>query len=162
MTVQEAAARLLREAGKPLPSVELAQRMLRRDLVRSNAQDPIASFAQTIEKNIRGGVYNRPELEFVYTPSGRLIGLPAWSTDKPIVETPAPSPPGPTPFRVIGVDERAQVEVQARLLNKLHLIVFAGLALSIESAADLAIERGLDAMKDEIAAGMREALVASR
>ena len=39
---------------------------------------------------------------------------------------------------------------------------YATLAASREAAADLVIARGLDAMKDEIASGMRSALSSSK
>ena len=158
MTAQEAAHRLLSEAGRPQAATTLAERMLKRGMVRSNASDPIQSFAQTIEKNIRDGVYNRPALEFVYTSDGRLIGLPAQASGVAVTKRGA----NPVAPKVIAPDERAFVEVSARLLNKLGLVVYAELAASREAAADLVIARGLDAMKDEIASGMRSALSSSK
>ena len=155
MTAHEAAHQLLVEVGRPQASTVLAERMLKRGLVRSNASDPIQSLAQTIEKNIRGKVYNRPQLEFVHTSDGRLIGLPSRGSKS--AATPSRVAMSET-LKVIGPDERAFIEVSARLLNKLGLVTFAELAPSREAAADLVIARGLDAMKDEIATGMRVAL----
>lgn len=155
MTAHEAAHRLLEEAGKPQSSKTLADRMLKKGLVRSSASDPIASLAQTIEKNIRGKAYNRPELEFVYTREGRLIGIPARSTKAPTVISAATSAP-PVVYPTIGEHDRAFVEASARLLNKVSLVTLAGLASDDAAATDLVIARGLDAMKDEIAAGLRD------
>ncbi len=53
MTIQEAAHKLLSEVMKPLSAKDLAKMALERHMVSSEAQDPIASHAQTIEKNVR-------------------------------------------------------------------------------------------------------------
>ncbi len=58
MTIQEAAQKILEEAGKPLRSKEIAAIALERHMVISNSKDPISSHASTIDKNIRDGVYN--------------------------------------------------------------------------------------------------------
>lgn len=159
MTAQEAAHALLTERGKPETSRILAERMLRRGMIGSSASDPIQSLAQTIEKNIRGGVYNRPKLAFDHGPDGtRRIALAIRTTDSAQASgTEIP----PRRLRIIPDDERAFVEVSARLLNKIALVTFAGLAPSPEAAAELVMSRGLDAMKNEIAEGMRRALATS-
>ena len=159
MTAQEAAHLLLVEAKKPQSSRILAERMLKRGLVRSNASDPIQSFEQTIEKNIRDKAYNRPALKFVHTPQGRLVDVASAhdvptnaTTDGPFSAVTAPR------VKIIGPEERTFVELSARLVNKIGLVVFAGIAGNLDEAADLVVLRGLDAMKDEIATGMRAAL----
>jgi hypothetical protein len=55
MTIQEPAQIILEEVGKPISSKEVARIALDRRLVVSNAQDPVQSHAQAIEKNIRDG-----------------------------------------------------------------------------------------------------------
>jgi undecaprenyl pyrophosphate synthase len=82
MTIQEAARRILEEMGKPLSSRDIAKIALERRMVSSTAQDPIQSHAQTIEKNIRDGSYNKPKLVFLNSPQGRLIGLPIWHSNR--------------------------------------------------------------------------------
>ncbi len=154
MTAHEAAHKLLKEAGKPQSSKHLADRMLKKGLVRSNASDPISSLAQTIEKNIRGKAYNHPELEFVHTREGRLIGIPGRSTRSTGgAASVAPSPP--VVKAAISEHDRTFVEASALLVNKVSLVTISGLAGTMEAAIDLVLARGLDAMKDEIAAGMR-------
>ncbi|MBW1715981.1 MAG: hypothetical protein JRJ77_09180 [Deltaproteobacteria bacterium] len=76
MTIQEAVFDILNEVGRPLSSRELAKIALDRGMVTSYAKDPVQSHAQTIEKNIRDDVYNRPKLIFIPTAQGRLIGNP--------------------------------------------------------------------------------------
>ena len=76
VTIQEAAAAILKEKGAPMSSRELAAEALSRRAVVSNAKDPEASLGNTLEKNIRDGTYNHPKLVFVRAARGRLIGLP--------------------------------------------------------------------------------------
>ena len=76
MTFQEAANRILKEAGRLLHPNEIAHIAFTRGLVESRAKDPIRSFAETIKKNIRGRIYNKPELCIFNTPQGKFIGLP--------------------------------------------------------------------------------------
>ena len=78
MKIQEAAHALLTECGQPMSSRDIAELALERQMVSSNARGPVLSLAQTLEKNVRGGVYNRPSLKFIHTPRGRLLGLPEW------------------------------------------------------------------------------------
>lgn len=82
MTIQTAAENLLHEEGKPLSSRELARRALDREMVTSKARDPVESHAQALEKNIRSGIYNSPQLAFLFTSQGRMIGLPEWGDEK--------------------------------------------------------------------------------
>ena len=50
MTSQEAARIILEEAGKPISPKEITRIALERRLVVGNAQDPVQSHAQTIER----------------------------------------------------------------------------------------------------------------
>ena len=76
MTFQHTAFLILKEKQRPLSATRIATIAFRRGLVKSWAEDPINSFIQTIEKNIRDSIYNNPELIFVYKNKERLIGLP--------------------------------------------------------------------------------------
>lgn len=89
MTIQTAARDLLHEEGKPLSSRELARRALDRGMVTSKARDPIESHAQALEKNIRSGIYNSPQMAFVFTTHGRMIGLPEWGDESTEATEPA-------------------------------------------------------------------------
>ena len=77
MTVQEAAHIILKEEGGPLGSKEIAERILKNNLVKSWAKNPIASISQTIEKNIRERKHLKPNLIFQYDRyNNRKIWLP--------------------------------------------------------------------------------------
>ncbi len=135
MKVQEAAYRLLTDEGRPLSSRELARRALERGMVTSASSDPVFSIASTIEKTIRHGRYNRPELVFVRSASGRRVALPAWK--------PRSVPAGP---------ERRMVSVQipADLVEKITLAAQARLAPTFDATTALLLRRGLAAAAPEI------------
>ena len=135
MKVQEAAYRLLQEEGRPLSSRELARRALERGMVTSASSDPVFSIASTIEKTIRDGRYNRPELVFVQSGSGRRVGLPSWK--------PRSVPAGP---------ERRLVTIQipGDLAEKITLAAQARLAPTFEATTALLLRRGLAAAAPEI------------
>lgn len=135
MKVQEAAFKVLSSEGRPLSSRELARRILEGGMVTSAARDPALSVASTIEKNIRSKTYNRPELVFVHTSSGRLVALPSWK--------PRSVPPGP---------ERRTVSVQipADLADKIKLAAQAGLAPSFETTTAVLLRKGLAAAAPQI------------
>lgn len=75
MTFQEAANKIITEAGSPLPPNQVACIAFAEGLVKSRAKDPTRSFAETIKKNIRGRNYNKPELYIFNTHQGKFIGL---------------------------------------------------------------------------------------
>jgi hypothetical protein len=133
--VQEAAYKLLVEEGRPLSSRELARRALDQGMVTSSSGDPVFSIASTIEKTIRHGRYNRPELVFVPSASGRRVGLPSWK-----------------PRSVPAAPERRTVSVQipADLADKITLAAHARLAPTFEATTALLIRRGLAAAAPEI------------
>jgi oligopeptide/dipeptide ABC transporter ATP-binding protein len=106
MTIQEAAYKILEEAGKPLTSKEIAVIALNKHMVISNAKDPPFSLASTIDKNIRDGIYNKPRLKFDHTPQGRKIRLPSWELNPPASSGP--------PFGTIGY-----VELKAKIPSDL-------------------------------------------
>lgn len=145
MKVQEAAHKLLVEEGRPLSSRELARRALDRGWVTSASDDPVFSIASTIEKTIRHGRYNRPELAFLTTASGRRIGLPNWNVrDLP-----------PAPER-----KTVSVQIPADLADKITLAAHARLAPTFDATAALLIRRGLAAAAPEIKSAVMRQLEA--
>ncbi len=82
MTFQESAQKILKEKGQPLDPKEIADIAFEKGIVKSKAKDQVRSFAETIKKNIRGIVYNVPELVIIKTPSGKFISLPGWDGNR--------------------------------------------------------------------------------
>lgn len=159
MNAQQAAFQILREVGGPLSSKEIANRVLTKGLLRSNARSPIDSIAQTIEKNVRDGVYNHPELEFVRSVEGRLIGIAGAKKEgggrasSESIETPGQdlrSPPG------IAKDEARSVALPALLVNKIDLCVMVGMGPSREALAAEMLRRGLEQSSEEIMLAIRK------
>lgn len=142
---QEAAEEILVEKGAPLASDDIAKIALERDMVTSRAKDPVRSIASTLEKNIRDGVYNEPQLVFVETEQGRQIGLPGMDRN-----TPAAKPDSNDDKR------RLETAIPRELLEKLHLASQAGIADDFESTVALVLRKGLSAMREEVKAGLLE------
>ena len=141
-TIQEAAHNILEEFGKPLNSKEIARIALERGMVESTAKDPIQSHAQTIEKNIRSDVYNKPKLIFMRGPQGRLIGLPIWEGKSSQI-----------------VDKQNEyIELKARipadLLEKVQLARQAKLANSFDEMVAILLKKGLSAVAADIKKGL--------
>jgi hypothetical protein len=147
MTIQEAAYQILKELGEPISSKKIASIALDKHMVSSNAHDPIQSHAQTIEKNIRDDVYNRPKLIFMQGSQGRLIGLPEWSSGS-----------------INSKDDRikSETELKARipgkLLEKIRLAEQAKLTNSFDETVSLLLTRGLSSLSAEIRKGLMEKL----
>jgi hypothetical protein len=147
MKMQEAAKQILEEAQKPLSSKEIAKRALERKMVASNAKDPIFSLYTTIEKNIRGGIYNNPKLVKIHTPGeGHLIGLPSWEDRIPVGTQRVPE------------RKEIAVTVPLDLLNKIELAVRAQLASSFNDTMILIIQAGLVAVSEAIKERIMEQL----
>ncbi len=139
MKVQEAAFKILGSEGRPLPSRELARLALMKGWVTSASQDPVFSIASTIEKNIRSGTYNRPELVFVPTVTGRQVGLPNWR------------PQGLAPVQA---RKMTSVQIPADLAEKVRLATHARVAPDFESALAFLLKKGLSAAAPEIREAM--------
>ena len=75
LTIQQAAFEVLMEAGEPLKSLEIARRILAKNLVQSGAKNPVQSISQALERNIRMDKGNLPRLQFVETYIGRQIEI---------------------------------------------------------------------------------------
>lgn len=84
LSIQQAAAYLIRQKKAPMTAQEIVQKAQEMDLVRqSRSQNPSNSFIQTLERNIRMKVGNNPALRFVYDDFGtRFIDLDAAGDDK--------------------------------------------------------------------------------
>lgn len=143
MTIQEAAYKILNETGKPLNSKDLARIALDRGMVTSHAQDPVASHAQTIEKNIRDNVYNKQKLIFIPSGTqGRLIGLHGWSSTHPTVGGPLPN--------LIEIKAR----IPSELLDKIKLAEQAKLKSNFDETVSFLLAKGLSMLSDEIKRGL--------
>lgn len=142
MTIQEAAYKLLNENKKPLSAKDLARIALERRMVSSGAQDPIASHAQTIEKNVRDGVYNNPKLVFVHAGAqGRLIALPEWDSNQSTVKEPL--------LRLIEI----KAKIPAELFDKIKLAE-QGLKKDFDETVSLLLLKGLSTVAPDIKKGL--------
>ena len=147
MTIQEAAYQILKESGKSLSSKDIANIALEKHMVISNAQDPTQSHAQTIEKNIRDGIYNRPKLIFIHSLQGRLIGLPEWDSAPQITKN----------------DQRQnlfelRVQIPIELYQKIQLADQAKLKNSFDETVSLILTKGLSLLSPEIKKVLMEKL----
>ena len=147
ITIKEAAYKILKESGKPISSKEIAQIALNRQMVRSVAQDPIQSHAQTIEKNIRNDIYNNPKLIFVYSSQGRLIGLPEWESNQPEIGT-------DIPYNLIELKARIPVE----LFEKIRIAEQAKLQNNFDETVTMLLSKGLSSVIPDIKKGMMQQL----
>ena len=145
MTIQKAAHNLLTQAKRPMAALDVATLALEQGLVHSNAKRPAYSLAQTIEKNIRDGSYNEPELKFIHEQGRRMIALPEWE-DNP-------------QFEKVAVASSPTAELSARirsdLLEQVQLAAQSKIAESFDNTVALLLRRGLSAE----AANIREALM---
>jgi hypothetical protein len=141
MRIQEAAHEILGEFGRPLSSREIAKIALERGMVFSRAKDPVFSHATSIEKNIRGDVYNKPRLIFIHGPQGRLIGQPSWE-GKPSLSTDASSKPAEY------IELRARIP--ADLFEKVQLAVQAKVASSFDDMVAVLLKKGLAAVAADV------------
>jgi hypothetical protein len=138
MTVQAAAALILKKNGHPLSLKELAKTVLKQRLVKSNAADPERSLAGTIDQNINEE--REPKLvRFQGTNNEILVGLPEWK-DKVI---------GQTPWW-----EEIKITVPLELYRKLQLAQQAGLKPSFEETVIFLLESGLKQEKSSIKEGL--------
>jgi len=142
MTIQEAAHQILKERQQPLDSKTIAKIALDSRLVESSARDPISSLAQTIEKNIRDGVYNRPELVFIHEGRRRLIGLPGTDAQvKPLVSQPA--------FPRTA-SQQLSVRIPSDLVGKIRLAEQAKIGTNFDDTIAALIREGLGVVAPRI------------
>ena len=140
MTIQEAAFQILEEMGKPISSKEIAKIALNRHMVSSSAQDPIQSHAQTIEKNIRDGIYNNPKLVFLNTPQGRLVGLASWNSS------------GDSVTNITSVQDLRELKVYipAELFEQIKLAEQAKLKTDFNTTVAFILTKGVTVLSTEI------------
>jgi hypothetical protein len=136
MNAQAAAYRILEETGSPLPSREIAEVALDRGLVSSNSKDPVHSIATTIEKNIREGRYNEPELVFQQSGSKRLIALPSMQN-------------GET-HNSGDQKTRIQVKLPKKLLDQIQLARRAQIGESLDDTIEVLLREGLSEVAPEV------------
>jgi hypothetical protein len=148
-TIQEAAHDILEEFGKPLNSKEIARIALERRMVKSMAKDPVQSHAQTIEKNIRSDVYNKPRLIFIHGPQGRLIGLSTWKGKSSHYDD--------TPTKQSEYME-LRARIPADLLEKIHLARQAKLANSFDEMVAFLLKKGLSVVALDVKKGLMQQL----
>ena len=144
-TAQEAAHTILGELKAPTASKDLARLALERGLLTSNAQKPIDSLAQTIEKNIRDRVYNKPELKFVYSPAGRLVGLPDWEYSEPSASTSLATPS--TPKAQL---KELTVRLPIDIAEQVQLATYAKVAETLDDTVALLLQKGLASVAPHI------------
>lgn len=149
-TIQEAAEFLLIEEGKPLTSREIAKRALDIGLVTSTSKDPIFSMATTIDKNIRDGIYNKPELIVIFTPAGRYIGLPGW--DKKTANTQLEKSSS------IENQKTLTIKIPEDLFEKIQLATQAKIADGFDATAICILKRGLIDLAPAIREGLASQL----
>jgi len=147
MTIQEAAYQILKEFGNPLSSKDIASKAIERNMVTSAAKDPNQSLAQTIEKNIREGTYNEPELIFIQTSQERLIGLPGWGSVTPFTEN--------NPKKDL-IELRVQIAIE--LMEKIKLAEQAKLKNTFNETVSLILNNGISSLSTEIKKGLMEKL----
>jgi len=138
MTIQETAHAILTEAKKSMSSKELAQIALGRGFP-STAKDPVQSLAQTLEKNVRDGMYNHPKLVFIYSNGRRLLGLPSWGQQSPTAVMSTQPSTG-----------ELTVRVPAEVLDQIRLAAQAKIAGTFEETVALLLRKGLSVVAPRI------------
>lgn len=143
MTVQQAAHNILKEKNKPMPSKEIAKILLDRNLITSNSKNPVFSISTTIEKNIREGIYNDPELKVFFIKGRRLIGLPSWKNRENVLKTDA----------LMDLQE-LRIKIPSTLMEKIQLATQARIKSSFEETVIMILQNGLSAIAPEIKQGL--------
>lgn len=133
MTIQEAAHQILNKEQHPLDAKTIAKLALAQGLVPSAAQDPVASLAQTLEKNIRDDVYNRPRLIFIHEGRRRLVSLPgSGAQDKPaLAKSSFPE------------TQQLSIRIPSELMNKIQLAEQAKIGANFDDSVAILIREGL-------------------
>lgn len=146
MTIQEAAYEILKKIGRPVSSKKIAKTALEQGVVTSTAKDPIQSHAQTIEKNIRDDVYNKPRLIFIHSPKGRrLIGLPHWTSSKTFPES----------SNSVPEYKELNANIPLDLYDKIKLAEQAKIKVNFDETVSFILKKGLS----EIAPEIKKALI---
>jgi hypothetical protein len=133
MTIQEAGHQILSEKRQALDSKTIAKLALDRGLVLSSAQDPIGSLAQTLEKNIRENVYNRPQLVFIHEGRRRLISLPGFNESEKLT----PSRPS------FSETQQLTIRIPSELMKKIQLAEQARIGANFDDSVTTLLREGL-------------------
>ncbi|MCD6485746.1 MAG: winged helix-turn-helix domain-containing protein [Syntrophobacterales bacterium] len=152
MTAQEAAYAILKEAGRPMASREVAEIALKRGLVTSSSKDPVFSIYTTIDKNIRENRYNSPRLAFMGEGRGRTIGLPA------IIDTKASQTQGTYGEKERSIKKKLSIEISEDLVDQIQIAYQARVADTFDATAIVLIQRGLASSAKEIRERLLEKL----
>lgn len=139
------AAEVLKSVGHPLPAKEIAKRLIESGRATSTAQDPVFSIASTIEKTIREGLYNVPELVFVQKPGGRLIGL------RDFENSAQPQDPKRSSASTV-----LFLTLPGELRDPVQLAIAAGLADSEQSAVLFFLRKGVEGSAADIRKGLEQ------
>lgn len=146
MSIQKIAHAMLSEIGKPTSAKELAQKALSEGY-HSSAKDPVQSLAQTLEKNVRDGVYNNPELTFVHSNGRRLLSLLSWGREPAVPATTAEAS-----------TEELTAQVPIEVLEQLQLADQAKVARTFDETVVLVLRKGLSVMAPQIKERLMERL----
>lgn len=151
-TVQEAAKEYLLEKGKPATPREIANQILKKGWIESQAKDKVLSISATLIKNIRGN-YNSPAMVFIEDEKGhRLVSLPEWS----IKHTNDALEPSNEPA-ILSLEERATKEVSIafsmELYQQLQLCTYS-LENSLEDTIIYLVKQGLSCAAEQLKKGL--------
>ena len=147
MTLQKIAHAILSEEGRLLSTRELTITALEKGLWHSDAKDPVSSGAASLDKNVRYGVYNTPELKFFYVEGRRKLGLPKWD-EEPATAT-APSQPR---------TKELTIRVPTEVLEHIEFAAQAKVMDTFEETVVLILTEGLSVMAPEIKKRLMEKL----
>lgn len=132
-TILDWAEALLIEFNRPLKAIEIADIVLARGLMGSNAQNPAASLSNTIDKMIHQGKTTR--LVHVNVGGRRRVALPKWNTS-----------PQTTPTHA------SMIQISPTQEQFIKMILATGMATTRDEALQLVFNAGMMALKGEIQA----------
>jgi hypothetical protein len=144
LTIQQAAFEVLMEAGEPLKSLEIARRILAKNLVQSEAKNPVQSISQALERNIRMDKGNLPRLQFVETYMGRQIEIAEMPTThlkqdiakyEPIKQLPK---------------EEITINLSKSILDKAKIFQLATGAKTLDEAIEALLKSGLASKSEHL------------
>lgn len=144
LTIQQAAYEVLKEAGEPLKSLEIAKRVLEQGFVQSTAKNPIQSISQALERNIRMNRGNTPKLEFVETYLGRKI--------QPVYEDTDTLKTIPSSYeqQFTASTEEITVTLPKVLIDKVKIYQLVTNASSLDQAMTILLRSGLSTNSEKL------------
>jgi hypothetical protein len=146
VTIQKTAAEILKEAKVPISAKEIAKLAIEKGLVKkSNAQDPIQSLSQTLERNVRMDTGNNPRLQFINTERGRCLALPEWYDNEDELEYEMESTETEP-----SMTKKVTIELPINILNKIKIHQLGNEFQCIDDAILDLVIKGLIASTDEL------------